>query len=169
MWLTHPGAGSRAQAVSSGSVVRAGDTLPLGSNSQAIVSSSDGSTLRLYSRTVLVLGGTAAAPSVELRAGAVDVAVHAFPGRQGTIAKSPFLQARTLGTEFRLMVNDRSAWLGVRTGAVEVVRSADGQKVVLAVGNYAAVAPDWPFMKMNALVCPMWKSVCQQAAGSAYP
>ena len=81
----------------------------------------------------------------------------------------PDSQAEIVGTEFRLMADARSRWLGVRAGVVEASRVADGQKVTLQAGNYSAVAPNWPYMRMDARVCPYWKQVSQQAAGTPYP
>jgi ferric-dicitrate binding protein FerR (iron transport regulator) len=79
------------------------------------------------------------------------------------------MHAEIVGTEFRLMADARSRWLGVRQGVVKVSRLADGQKVTLQAGNYSAVAPNWPYMRMDARVCPYWKQVCRQAAGTPYP
>jgi len=155
--------------VSSGTVVHAGATIALATNAAACFAFMDGSLLRLYQGTVLVLKQTATGASVELQRGAVDASIRPQPANHMLVMHTSFLYAEIVGTEFRLMADSKSAWLGVRKGEVRVTREADGKKVSLADGNYAAVAPNWPFMRMNARVCPLWKSVCQQAAGTPYP
>ena len=155
--------------VSSGTVVHAGATIALATNAAACFAFMDGSLLRLYQGTVLVLKQTATGASVELQRGAVDASIRPQPANHMLVMHTSFLYAEIVGTEFRLMADSKSAWLGVRKGEVRVTREADGKKVSLADGNYAAVAPNWPFMRMNARVCPLWKSVCQKAAGTPYP
>jgi ferric-dicitrate binding protein FerR (iron transport regulator) len=155
--------------VSSGTVVHAGATIALATNASACFAFLDGSELRLYQDTVLVLKQSSTGPSVELQHGAVDASIRPQPANHMLVMHTSFMQAEIVGTEFRLMADSKSAWLGVRKGEVRVTREADGKKVNLADGNYAAVAPKWPFMRMNARVCPVWKSVCRQAAGTPYP
>lgn len=155
--------------VASGTVVHAGATIALATNASACFAFMDGSVLRLYHGTVLVLKQTLTGSSVELQRGAVDASIRPQPANHMLVMHTSFLHAEIVGTEFRLMADSKSAWLGVRKGEVRVTREADGKKVSLADGNYAAVAPNWPFMRMNARVCPLWKSVCQQAAGTSYP
>jgi ferric-dicitrate binding protein FerR (iron transport regulator) len=155
--------------VSSGTVVHAGATIALATNASACFAFLDGSELRLYQGTVLVLKQTSTGSSVELQRGAVDASIRPQPANHMLVMHTSFLHAEIVGTEFRLMADSKSAWLGVRKGEVRVTREADGKKVNLADGNYAAVAPNWPFMRMNARVCPLWKSVCHQAAGTPYP
>jgi hypothetical protein len=103
------------------------------------------------------------------KASALDVAVRKQAEGRRMRVTGALMHAEITGTEFRLMADSRSRWLGVRKGQVVVSRVADSQKVTLEAGNYAAVCPDWPYMRMNARVCPMWKGICQQAAGNAYP
>ena len=161
--------GNSIVVVSSGTVVHAGATIALATNASACFAFMDGSLLRLYQGTVLVLKQTATGASVELQRGAVDASIRPQPANHMLVMHTSFMQAEIVGTEFRLMANSKSAWLGVRKGEVRVTREADGKKVSLADGNYAAVAPNWPFMRMNARVCPLWKSVCQKAVGTPYP
>ncbi len=158
-----------AVVASSGTVVHAGATIALATNASACFAFLDGSELRLYQGTVLVLKQTSTGSSVELQRGAVDASIRPQPANHMLVMHTSFLHAEIVGTEFRLMADSKSAWLGVRKGEVRVTREADGKKVNLADGNYAAVAPNWPFMRMNARVCPLWKSVCHQAAGTPYP
>jgi ferric-dicitrate binding protein FerR (iron transport regulator) len=163
------GANGRLAAAASGTVVRAGSAISLGAGASAVFVCSDGSVLRLYRNTAVVLERTKTGANVQLLRGAVDAVVLPQPPGSMFVAHTGLMRADIVGTEFRLMADSKSAWLGVRKGAVIVTRAADGQKLNIDDGKYAAVASDWPFMRMNTLVCPRWQSVCRQAAGSLYP
>lgn len=154
---------------SSGMVVHVDATITLETNATATFAFTDGSVLRLYRETKLILRQSETGPDVELKRGALDGEIRPQPKGHMLVMHTQFLHADIVGTEFRLMADSKSAWVGVRKGAVRVTRETDGQKVELANGNYAAVAKDWPFMRMNARVCPVWKSICQQATGTPYP
>jgi hypothetical protein len=152
-----------------GKEVFAGEVLITTTNASARFAYADGSTLRIYRASTVVLSRTDAGPGLDLRQGVVDADIRKQPDGRHLRILGKLMQAEIVGTEFRLMADSRSRWLGVREGVVEVIRVADGQKVALQAGNYAAVAPNWPYMRMNARVCPYWKQICQQAAGTAYP
>lgn len=167
--LVEPNSTNLVPVTAQQTVVHAGASILLATNATATFAFADGSVLKLYRNCVLTLQQTEDGPRVDFRQGALDADIRHQPDGKRLVVQTRFLRADIVGTEFRVMGDSASAWVGVRTGDVQVTRAADGQKVALASGNYAAVAPNWPFMRMNARVCPLWKSVCQQAAGSAYP
>jgi ferric-dicitrate binding protein FerR (iron transport regulator) len=156
-------------AAAVGAEVFAGETILTATNASAQFAYADGSTLSIYRSSAVVLSRTAAGPVLDLRRGAVDADIRKQPDGRHLRILGELMHAEIVGTEFRLMVDSSSAWLGVREGKVEVTRVSDGQKILLGQANYAAVHPKWPYMKMDPLVCPVWKGVCQQAAGTPYP
>lgn len=163
--------GTGQSAASVGTEVRADETIVTATNASALFAYADGSTLRIYRASAVVLSRTDAGPGLDLRQGAVDADIRKQPEGRRLRVLGELMQAEIVGTEFRLMADPRGKWkcLGVRTGVVEVRRVADGQKVVLKAGNYAAVAPNWPYMLMDARVCPVWKEICRAMAGTEYP
>jgi ferric-dicitrate binding protein FerR (iron transport regulator) len=158
-------------AAAVGAEVFAGETILTATNASAQFAYADGSTLRIYRGSAVVLSRTDAGPGLDLRRGAVDADIRKQPAGRHLRVLGELMRAEIVGTEFRLMTDSRSKWksLGVRTGVVEAIRVADGQKVVLQAGNYAAVATNWPYMRMDARVCPVWKEACRQMAGTPYP
>lgn len=162
------GSGS-AVVATVGFEVHAGEVVMTASNASAHFAYADGSTLHLHRASVLALSRGEEGSCLDLQAGAVDAMIrNKLDGKRLHII-GDLLHADANGTDFRLVADGRSRWLGVRDGEVVAARVVDGQKVVLQAGNYAAVAPDWPFMRMDARVCPAWKGVCQQATGTPYP
>ncbi len=160
-----------SSAAAVGAEVFAGETILTATNASAQFAYADGSTLRIYRASTVVLSRTDAGPGLDLRRGAVDADIRKQPDGRHLQILGELMHAEIVGTEFRLMADAQSKWksLGVREGVVEVIRVADGQKVVLQAGNYAAVAPNWPYMRMDARVCPAWKEVCRAMAGTPYP
>lgn len=156
-------------AASVGAEVFAGETILTATNASAQFAYADGSTLRIYPACALVLSRTDAGPGLDLRRGAIDADIRKQPEGRHLRILGELLHAEIVGTEFRLMAGSQWKFLGVREGVVEVSRVADGQKVVLQAGNYAAVATNWPYMRMDARVCPVWQAACRQMAGTPYP
>jgi ferric-dicitrate binding protein FerR (iron transport regulator) len=169
VWVARADGTGQPVVASVGTEVFAGEVLRTTTNASAQFAYADGSTLSIYRGSAVVLSRTDAGPGLDLRRGAVDADIRKQPDGRHLQILGELMHAEIVGTEFRLMVDSSSAWLGVREGKVEVTRVSDGQKILLGQANYAAVHPKWPYMKMNPLVCPVWKGVCQQAAGTAYP
>lgn len=169
VWVARADGKGQPAVASAGTEVFAGDAIVTSTNASALFAYADGSTLRIYWASAVVMSRTDAGPGLDLRQGAVDADIRKPPDGQHLRVLGALMHAEIVGTEFRLMADSRSRWLGVRKGVVEASRVADGQKVTLQAGNYAAVAPEWPYMRMDARVCPYWKSVCRQAAGTPYP
>jgi hypothetical protein len=169
VWVRLAGQTNANQVAGAQLTLYSGDTLQTGSNTLARFTYPDGSALAIYSNTRLSVGLTNSALRLEVEYGAVDAVILPQPPGHDMLATTKFMRSDILGTEFRLMADTQSAWLGVRKGKIEVTRVADGMKVVLLQSNYAAVHPGWPYMRMNATLCSVWKGVCQKAAGSAYP
>lgn len=169
VWVARADGAGQPVPAGAGRQVFAGETIVTATNASAQFAYADGSTLRIYRASAVVLSRTDAGPGLELRRGAMDADIRKQPEGHHLRILGELMHAEIVGTQFRLMAGSRSKWLGVREGIVEVSRMADGQKVVLQAGNYAAVAPNWPYMRMDARVCPVWKDVCRQAAGTPYP
>jgi len=169
VWVARADGTGQPAVASIGTEVFAGDAIVTSTNASARFAYADGSTLRIYRHSAVVLSRTDAGPGLDLRRGSVDADIRKQPDGRHLRVLGELMQAEIVGTEFRLMADARSRWLGVRQGTVEASRVADGQKVTLQAGNYSAVAPNWPYRRMDARVCPVWKQVCQQAAGTPYP
>jgi len=169
--VARAGGTGQPAAAAVGAEVFAGETILTATNTSAQFAYADGSTLRIYRGSAVVLSRTDAGPGLDLRRGALDADIRKQPEGRPLRVLGELMQAKIVGTEFRLMADAQSKWksLGVREGVVEVSRVADGQKVVLQAGNYAAVAPNWPYMRMDARVCPVWKAACRETAGTPYP
>jgi ferric-dicitrate binding protein FerR (iron transport regulator) len=169
VWIATAGLTNAVTLAGGPATLRVGDAILTGSNALARFTYPDGSTLSLYRNTRVVVSVTNGALRANLALGAIDADIRPqLPGCSMHVTTA-FMGTEVLGTEFRLMADSKSAWLGVRNGSVDVVRLSDGKTLHLGTSNYAAVHPKWPYMRMNALVCPAWKSVCQRAAGSEYP
>jgi len=169
VWVARAGIEGQPAVASVGTEVFAGDAIITSTNASAQFAYADGSTLRIYRHSAVVLSRSDAGPGLDLRRGAVDADIRKQPDGQHLRVLGDLMHAEIVGTEFRLIADSRSRWLGVRKGVVEASRVADGRKVTLQAGNYSAVAPNWPYMRMNARVCPVWKQVSQQATGTPYP
>lgn len=169
VWVARADGTGQPAVASAGTEVFAGDAIVTSTNASARFAYADGSTLLIYRASAVVLSQSDAGPGLDLRRGAVDADIRQQPDGQHLRVLGDLMHAEIVGTEFRLMADARSRWLGVRQGVVEASRLADGQKVTLQAGNYSAVAPNWPYMRMDARVCPYWKQVCRQAAGTPYP
>ena len=167
--VTEITAGSPAVLATSGSVVHVDATISLGTNATARFAFTDGSKLRLYQQSAIVLKQSETGSIIDMQKGALDGDIRPQSPGKKLVVRTKYLTTDIIGTQFRFMASSVSTWVGVREGRVRVIRAADGQQVELDADNYAAVAPNWPYMRMNARLCPMWKSVCQKAAGSPYP
>ncbi len=157
------------QPAEPGMAVKSGDVITTAAGASALFTYADGSTLRIHKGSWVAVERTGDGPAIRLRAGAVDAVLKKQSDGRAMHVDGRFLTAAASGPEFRLVVDAQSAWMGVRAGPVEVTRTADGKKIALGDGNYSAVCPDWPFMKMFCRACPRWQSVCSQATGSPYP
>ena len=169
VWVTAVGQTAGTQVSGANLTLYTGDAIRTGSNTLAKFTYPDGSALTIYHGTQLIVGRTNAALRVELVRGAVDADIRPQPAGKDMLATTKFMRSDIVGTQFRLMVGPISAWLGVRKGTVEVTRVSDGERIELGTGNYAAVHPKWPYARMDATVCPVWKGICRQAVGSEYP
>ncbi len=169
VWVAHADGEGQPVPVEVGRQVFAGEAIVTGTNATAQFAYTDGSTLRIYRDSTVVLSRTDAGPGLDLRWGALDADIRKQPDGRRMNVFGVLMHAKIVGTEFRLIADPQSRWLGVRSGVVETIRVADGQKLDLHAGNYAAVVPDWPYMRMNARMCSYWKQISQQAAGMPYP
>jgi len=149
--------------------VRAGDVVTTGARASATLAGDDGVTLRIHGSTRVSLGRTPAGPVLEIRAGVVDASVAKRPGDSRASVRGGALTADTSEAEFRLVVRERSAWLGVRSGRVGIARASDGKRIELDGGAGAAVDPDQPYEKFDARSFPAWQAVCRETAGTPYP
>jgi hypothetical protein len=152
----------------SGENFQAGDTLETGPLSGVFARYADGSTVRLHGNTSLTMNGAENSRNLWLGTGAIDLRVQPLGAGSNLVVTTPYVQARVLGTEFRVMSDDKGTWVGVRTGRVEVVRSgANGEVVQLNPGYFAASFRGWPPAPLSD---PNWRSRCQQFTGSPkYP
>lgn len=169
VWLTSAGQTNASKVSGANLALHTGDAIRTGTNAQAHFMYPDGSALTIHHHTEVTVGRTKSGPKFDLERGGVDADVRPQPAGRNMKATTKHMRADGGGTQFRMMADPNSTWIGVRKGKVRVTRASDGQKILLGQSNYAAVHPKWPYQRMDARVCPVWKSVCQQATGSAYP
>lgn len=143
-----------------------GDTIAVGDGSGSAFRYSDGSQLQLYKNTRLRIERENGAKHVVVEQGAFDADVTPQDDVP-MIVSTPRITASVLGTKFRLLTDERSSWLGVREGVVEVERNSDGKKLKLRKGEYAVVIEGGPFMRLTT-VCPYWRGQCRAMTGNEY-
>jgi hypothetical protein len=144
VWVARADGTGQPVVASVGTEVFAGEVLRTTTNASAQFAYADGSTLSIYRGSAVVLSRTDAGPGLDLRRGAVDADIRKQPDGRHLQILGELMHAEIVGTEFRLMVDSSSAWLGVREGKVEVTRVSDGQKILLgqAISNLVANASD---------------------------
>lgn len=155
------------QPVVSGMVVRVGDRLQVGTNTVADLRYEDGSRLRIYPVSDLTISTTNQAKQVWLQAGALDAEIAPQPPDQPMEVGASGLSTIVRGTEFRMLADDQSVWLGVRHGKVEVVRASDRRGVAVTDGYYVSTAKGWPFQPLST-ICPYWQAQCVARTGAQY-
>lgn len=132
-------AGGARNQVQSGAAFLPGDVIATGPSSGMTLQYADGTMIRLYANTQLTMNRNAQGRNLMLAAGAIDLRVK--PLGQGTnlVVHTAHVDARVVGTEFRVMTDTSGSWVGVRTGRVELVRTrANGEVVLLDTGYFAA-------------------------------
>jgi hypothetical protein len=163
------GANNKARhVVQSGELFMPGDVIETGPSSGGTLQYTDGSAVRLYSNTQLTLGQTDNSRNLLLASGAIDLRVQSQEAGHNLIVHTSYIEARVVGTEFRVMTDGSGSWVGVKAGRVEVVRlRANGEVVRLEPGYYASSSRGWPPL---AISDPNWRSKCQAFTGSSkYP
>jgi ferric-dicitrate binding protein FerR (iron transport regulator) len=161
-------AGGEWRAATAGAAVRLGDAVAVGTNSAATVRFGDGSQLRLYARTRLAFDRWNGGKRLEMAGGALDAVVVPQPTNAPMVVETPFAVARVQGTQFRLLSDRASTWLGVREGRVVMVRKADQRAVAVVPQYYAVVGQGVPFGLLSNQ-CPYWRGRCTAMTGSVYP
>ena len=162
------GAGKVQRAVQSGDSILSGDTIATGPLSGGTLRCRDGSFVRLYGNTQLTLNQMDRSRSMLLAGGAIDLRVQTLgPGNNFTV-RTPYVEARVVGTEFRVMTDAKGSWVGVKTGRVEVVRSgANGEVVLVDPGCFASSYRGQPPASMAD---PGWRGKSQEMTGTTkYP
>jgi ferric-dicitrate binding protein FerR (iron transport regulator) len=165
--VTRGQAGDVWQPVVSGMVLRVGDRLQVGSNTVAVFRYGDGSQLRMYALSDLTLAASNGAKRVWLQAGALDAVIAPQPPDHPMEVDTPGLATIVRGTEFRMLADSQSVWLGVRHGKVDVVRASDRRVVAVTDGYYVATAKGWPFQPLST-ICPYWQAQCVARTGAQY-
>ena len=143
--------------------LRAGDRVVTAEAASADLMLDDGSTIELKASSDVRLS-PGRTTDLELTAGAAD-----FTFVSPHTVTTPKMRAETNGGQLRLIVDASSSWVAVNEGLVRVTRRSDSKSYNLGPGHYAAVHADWPFLKMNALVCPVWQQLSLERGGSIYP
>ncbi|MFZ4395913.1 MAG: FecR family protein [Kiritimatiellia bacterium] len=159
--------GARNQ-VQAGAVFLPGDVIATGPASGMTLQYVDGSMIRLYSNTQLTMNRIDQGRDLMLSAGAIDLRVK--PLGQGTnlVVHTAHVDARVVGTEFRVMTDTSGSWVGVKTGRVELVRTrANGEVVLLDTGYFAASSRGGSPVSISDA---NWRGKCNAFTGnSKYP
>jgi hypothetical protein len=156
------------QPVVPGAVVRAGSRLRAGSATTVDFCYEDGSRLRLYAHSELMLTETNGAKRVGIESGALDATVvPQTAGCEMKLAADGLIMV-VRGTEFRVVSDEEGAvWLGVRQGKVAVAHTEDESPLVVKRGFYVATAKGWPFAPLPT-TCPYWQAQCISKTGTRY-
>ena len=168
VFLTRAADGTGMHPVQNGEGFQPGDQIEAGPLSGLTLRYADGSMVHLYSDTHLAINQTDQSRILFLSSGAIDLRVQPMrPGNNLVVATS-YIEARVVGTEFRVMTDGNWSWVGVKSGRVQVVRSrANGEVVMLEPGYYASATKGWP---SAPVLDPVWRSKCQVFTGtSRYP
>jgi hypothetical protein len=165
VYITRLAAGKRVRATAQPGIgFQPGDLIESGPSSGSFLRYADGSTVRLYSNTQLTLGRAGSTRDLTLTSGAVDLQVQPMRSGSNLIVRTAFVDARVVGTEFRVMTDAKGSWVGVRGGRVEVVRTrANGEVVLLEPGYFASSVRGWP---PTAMSDPNWRNKCQLFTGN---
>ncbi|MEI8242216.1 MAG: FecR domain-containing protein, partial [bacterium] len=169
VYITRLAAGRKVRTTAQAGInFQPGDLIESGPSSGSFLRYADGSTVRLYSNTQLTLGRAGSSRDLTLSSGAVDLQVQPMRNGSNLIVRTVFVDARVVGTDFRVMTDAKGSWVGVRGGRVEVVRTrANGEVVLLEPGYFASSVRGWP---PTAMSDPNWRNKCQLFTGSPrYP
>ena len=158
------GASKVRRAAQPGDNFLPGDTVETGPLSGGALRYTDGSTVRIYSDTQVTLNQTGNDRKLALASGALDLRVQPLAAGSILTVTTPHIEARVVGTEFRVLADDQGSWVGVKTGRVEVVRfRANNEVVQVDPGYFAASTRGWPPARMAD---PNWRGKCQTFTGS---
>jgi len=147
----------------------AGDTVVVPEGTRAQLKVEEGPTLTLHPGTSLKIEEEKEGLNVFVYAGGVD-ARYTDPSIQDIVFETDFLNVEGEDSDLRLLAFPDSSWVALGTGEVTVTKLESGETTDIRSGNYAAVAPDWPFQRMDyALYCPMWRARSLKVAGDIYP
>ncbi|GEM_PF-2095910 len=147
----------------------AGDTVVVPEGTRAQLQVEEGPTLTLHPGTSLKLEEKEDGLNVVVYAGGVD-ARYTDPSIQDIMFETDFLNVEGEDSDLRLLAFPDSSWVALGTGEVTVTKRSSGETADIRKGNYAAVAPDWPFQRMDyAVYCPMWRARSMRVAGDIYP
>jgi len=154
--------------VQSGDAFLSGDTIETDSSSSGTLRYEDGTLVRFYTKTRLTLSSKDQTRSLQLASGAIDLRVQPLGQGSNLVVRTPYLDARVVGTEFRVMTDGSGSWVGVKAGRVEVVRTrANGEVVLLEPGYFASATRGWPPV---TTADPNWLGKCKAFTGSPkYP
>jgi len=169
VFLTRPtGDGKGRHVAQTGENFLPGDVIEAGPSSSILLRYADGSLVRLYSDTHLTLSQTDHNRSLFLASGAVDLRVQPLGAENNLTVCTAYIEARVVGTEFRVMTDSNGSWVGVKAGRVQVIRSrANGEMVLLEPGYFVSAAKGWPATPMQDT---HWRNKCQTFTGSPrYP
>lgn len=162
------GPGKVRLAAQSGDSLLSGDMIETGPLSGSVLRYGDALAVRLYSSTQLTLNQSEHGSNLLLSDGAVDLRVQKLNPGNNLVVSTPYVEARVVGTEFRVLTDSTGSWVGVKTGRVEVVRfRANGEVVLVDSGYFAASYRGWP---PSSMADSVWRSKCQSMTGSPkYP
>lgn len=149
--------------------LRADETLVTPDKASARFKGTKGTALEVYKNSSLTFRYGESGLRLRLTRGAFDATVLPRPESPHVVVVTANASAHILGTEFRVIAKPESTALAVRRGKVKLVRRSDGESLVVTKERYAAVAAKWPFRKLDATVCPVWRDACIRATGKPYP
>jgi len=150
-----------------GMVVRAGARLRSGPGARVDFRYEDGSLLRLYAASDLMLTMSNGAKRVWVQAGALNAEITPQPADCAMEMAAAGLILVVRGTEFLVIAEEKAVWTGVRHGRVDVVRASDRQTVPLTEGRYVSTSKGWPFAPLP-IACPYWQARCVARTGMNY-
>lgn len=151
------------------SPIAVGDTLTVGSNSEARVQYADGSQLIVHARSRLSFEPSSGGKLVQLDYGALDADITPQPAGHTLVLYTKRLTAEVIGTQFRLIDDGKASWLAVKTGHVRVTDNTKGHPVEVPGNGYVMVSERQSWGPFPAKTCPYWRAASQKAVGDKYP
>lgn len=150
--------GSQARTPRAGLALKRGDRVKTAADGSVSLRYVNESTrIKLQGGTQLAINGDSSGKKLELMAGALSARVARQPSDRPMLIATPQADAKILGTEFLLSVDNGSTRLEVVDGTVQIYSREDGKTVVVGRDHYATVGRGADLASRPVLPAP-WNS-----------
>ena len=157
--------GGREIAPTPGAAFRIGDQIRAGRGGSALVAYRDGTMLKVFSQSQLVLGSLHGAKRIRLESGTIHMDVAKQPDGRPLEVTTEQSRCTVCGTTFDVTAVGNSTRLDVQKGAVEM-RAADApEKPVMVTAGQRAVTNGVSAPVVHAVTDPVFRSVSVSRVG----